>query len=378
MSKKKIGIITLHRVRNYGSILQAFALCQIIKELGHDPVVIDYIPERFRLRSDLFYVRPDRYTSKTGKKNRIIKLFFSIASILPRLYYYSRFAFFVKKNIPLSKRQYFSNDQLKKAMFDFDIYMNGSDQVWNMAWENEVDKSFFLDFIPDNCIRCAYAASFGKNCLPDDEIKVMKPLIQKYSSISVREFSGINILENLGYFGAKYVLDPTLLFSKERWIDNIGERKIKEKYVLVYQLFHKTPTVKFARKIADQIGVKVADLSRKIKNVSEVDINLPFVTPVDFLNFFYYADFVVTDSFHGTAFSINFNKKFVSISNNFPERVSSLVNMVGLENRFISMESNLDVDKMLKTIDYEVINKILNLERQKSLTELRKMINNER
>ena len=194
----KIGIVTLHRVRNYGSVLQAYALVRLLREEGQNVEIIDYIPERFRLRSDLFFVRKDRYTDKNGRKNLIKKIVFSCASIIPRYYYYTRFSGFVKKQIPLSKKSYYSNEELRKEKFDYDIVMNGSDQVWNMAWEKDVDLAFFLDFVDITTPKMAYAASFGKNELTQHEKEVMGPLLRKYNLITMREDSGVELLRDLG------------------------------------------------------------------------------------------------------------------------------------------------------------------------------------
>lgn len=360
----KIGIITLHRVRNYGSVFQAYALCEKLKDRGYEPIVIDYIPERFRLRSDLFFVRPDRYIN--GKnKNYIKKFLFMCASIVPRFYYYTRFNNFVKKYIPVSTKKYFNIDELKKEHFDFDLVMNGSDQVWNMSWESSVDRVFFLDFVPKGIKKGAYAASFGKKVLSNNEKMVMEPLLKKYDFITVREKSGLDILNSMGISTAKLVLDPTLLFDRNRWSFLIKKKTIKFPYLLVYQLNYKTSALEYAQIIAQKLNLKVVDLSRKIKRTTGVDFNKPFVNPITFLNAFYYADYVVTDSFHGTAFSVNFNKPFISIKNDYPERVSSLLELLGIGERFIDSGNSTEIIRcMLQKIDYAKVNAILDKERR--------------
>ena len=162
------------------------------------------------------------------------------------------------------------------------------------------------------------------------------------------------------------MLDPTLVLDRRTWIELAGDRTIKDRYIAIYQLNYNTKALEYARKIADIKRLKVVDLSRKIKKSSAVDINFPFVKPEMFLNVLAYADYVVTDSFHGTAFSINFNRQFISIRNNFPERVGSLVRLVGLENRFVPMNEQLDIDNALSVIEYEDVNRILDIERNKA------------
>lgn len=368
----KIGIITLHRVRNYGSVLQAHALCKILKDHGHEPTVIDYIPERFRLRSDLFFVREDRY-KKNGKCNYLKKYLFMLLSVGPRLYYYTRFTPFVKKYIPTTSKKYFTNDELLVESFDFDIYMNGSDQVWNMAWENSVDRAFFLDFVPCEKKKLAYAASFGKKELTEEEKSIMTPLLAKYDILTVREASGVELLESMGIYDSKHVLDPTLLCDKTYWFKLITKRVIKKPYLAVYQLNYKTNALDYAREIADELGLEVVDMSRKFKASAGVDCNMAFVKPEVFLNILFYADYIVTDSFHGTAFSVNFNKNFISIKNDFPERAGSLLTLVGLQDRFIDNGVALDRESILKNIDYVKVNEILDLERTKAEVIIRKI-----
>lgn len=360
----KIGIITLHRVRNYGSVFQAYALCEVLKDRGHEPIVIDYIPERFRLRSDLFFVRPDRYM-KGENKNYAKKFLFMCASIAPRFYYYTRFSNFVKKYIPISTKKYFNIDELKKENFDFDLLMNGSDQVWNMSWESSVDRVFFLDFVPEGIKKGAYAASFGKKTLLNNEKVIMAPLLKKYDFITVREKSGLDILKDMGISTAKFVLDPTLLFDRKRWSFLVAKKIIKFPYLLVYQLNYKTSALEYAQIIAQKLSLKVVDLSRKFKATADVDINKPFVKPITFLNAFYYADYVVTDSFHGTAFSVNFNKPFISIKNDYPERVGSLLELLGLGERFVDSGNSTEIISCIsKEIDYTKVNAILDRERK--------------
>lgn len=370
---KKIGIITLHRVRNYGSVLQTYALCEILKKYGTDPTVIDYIPERFRLRTDLFYVRKDRYTDKNGRENGIKKLILILASILPRVYYYTRFSQFVHKYIKVSKKQYFNCDDLKKdTKLNYEIYMNGSDQVWNMAWENRVDPTFFLDFANEKK-RYAFAASFSKPELAMEEFNIMKPLLQKYEYISVREKSGIDILNAMRTNNAEFVLDPTFLLTEQQWNNVASKRLIKEPYVLIYGLNANLNLRPLAKNIAMKKKLKVADFCRSIRARDGVDYVLGFKTPQDFLSAILYADYVVTDSFHGTAFSINFNKDFLSIRNSFPERAKSLLELAGLKDRFVDI-SCVDEQIELQPINYNEVNSRIEILRKTSIDFINKIV----
>lgn len=371
---KKVGIITLHRVRNYGSVLQTYALCETLKKYGVEPIVIDYIPKRFRLRTDLFYVRKDRYTDRNGRENKLKKHILSVASIFPRYYYYTRFSQFVNKYIKLSEKQYFSYNDLKMdTNLNYDIYMNGSDQVWNMAWENGVDPTFFLDFTPFGKKRYAYAASFSKPQLSQDEFYAIMPLLQKYQYISVREKSGIDILKAMGIKNAEFVLDPTFLLTKQQWSNIASKRLIKEPYVLIYQLNADLNLVPLAKNIAMKRKLKVVDFSRSLKAKDGVDYVLGFKTPQDFLSAAMYADYIVTDSFHGTAFSINFNKEFLSIRYSYPERVKSLLELVELNDRFVDKDCDNEPNG-LQLINYTEINSKIEVMRKVSFDFLEKIV----
>lgn len=358
----KIGILTLHRVKNYGSVLQTYAVCEVLRKKGHIPIVIDYIPERMKPWPDLLYVRPDRYTIK-GKKVKMLHFMFILASVIPRAYYYNQFRSFVKRRVTTTPKKYYKFDDLCNAEFDFDMYINGSDQIWNMDWENDIDRAYLLGFAPKDKPKGSFAASFGKKELTSREYEIMGEYLRDYSYISVRESTGLEILRKMGINSAKHILDPTLMLTKSDWSKIASKRLVKKKYLLVYQLQPESDLIKYAREIADKAGLIVVDFCRKFKCSPGYDKNLAFRKPEDFLSAIMYADFVVTDSFHCTAFSINFERRFLSLDFYYPERQRSLLNMLDLLDRFIPKNSNLDIKALLEEIDYERVNKKLNSER---------------
>lgn len=359
----KIGILTLHRVKNYGSVLQTYAVSEVLKKKGQSPVVIDYIPERMKPWPDLLYVRPDRYTTKDGKPNLFKKVVLVAASILPRAYYYNQFRAFISRRVKTTHKKYYTFESLCNAKFDFDMYMNGSDQIWNMDWENDIDRAYLLGFAPEGKKKGSFAASFGKNKLTEREINVMGEYLRKYSYISVRESSGLNILSNMGIDYGVHIIDPTLMLTQDDWGKIASKRLVKEKYLLIYQLQPDSELIKYARKIANALGLIVVDFCRNFKCGEGVDKNLAFRKPEDFLSAIMYADFVVTDSFHCTAFSINFNKRFLSLNYYYPERQRSLLEKMGLLDRFIPKNININVCDLAKEIDYFSVNKKLEEER---------------
>ena len=266
-------------------------------------------------------------------------------------------------------RVYKSFDELCANPPDADIYMTGSDQVWNSGYCN-LDKSFYLQFGDKDIKRIAYAASFGNEVLETSEEVVVKEYIKDYSAVSVREDSAVGIVNKMG-MDATLVIDPTLQVSREVWINMSAKRLIKERYLVLMLLYNEdNDATKIAREIADKNGLKLVKISWEMKKPSKVDKLMTHRTPEDFISLFNNADFVVTNSFHGLAFSINLNKQFVVIRRNeYNSRIESLLRLVGLEDRMADIQNCITVAS--QNIDYTPVNNILNEERKKALAFLK-------
>lgn len=188
----KVGVVTLHRVFNYGSALQAFATQIILEKLGCDVEIIDYITEVRTMKRILSYCH-EKYRYSVLKRNLYI-----LSRLGPNILKYLSFNSFVKKHLKLSKRKYYTIHDLRKFPPQKDVYITGSDQVWNSDYNEMIDKGFFLDFGPKNIKRISYAASFGKDSLDDNEKMLIFDLLKNYNHISVREKQAQNILSNIG------------------------------------------------------------------------------------------------------------------------------------------------------------------------------------
>lgn len=365
----KIAIVTMHRVFNYGSVIQTYALSKYLEEQGHDIEIIDYIAERFKYKNTLFYVNPRR------NKSMIHKLFFITVALPGRLMHKHLFESFIKRSYKLTQDKYYSIEELIENPPEADVYITGSDQVWNSGFENKVDRAYFLDFVPKNKKRISYAGSFGKEKLEECESEEIKELINKYDKISVREDSAISILESIGRNDAIHVVDPTLLLDREEWDNLSSERLRHEKYLLIYQLNPNEKIIEYARKIAIQKGLKIAKFGWDYIKPKGVDINFAYRKPEDFLSAIKYADYIVTDSFHGTIFSIKFNRQFICIEPpKYSGRLYSILRKVGLEERMI--RGSLNINKVLTKIDYEYANIILKNEQKKAKDYLYDALNN--
>ena len=348
-----VGIITMHKSDNYGAVLQSYALVKTLEKFNVKPEIINYIPERFKTSIQFFYVHPRRYN------NLIKKYIIMLASLPMRALIYYRYSSFLKTYIPVGKNTYFSEEELESNLPVYDVYMSGSDQVWNPDFEGHIDPAFFLKFAPDNARKVAYASSFGKSELSETESREARQLLSRFDSISVREKTGKDIVEKMG-LEAEYLLDPTFLLSGDEWRALSNKRLIKDKYVLVYQLNPNPKLLKIANQIAREHGLKVVKFSRDVIKKAGVDINKSFQKPEYFVSMIDGAEYVVTDSFHGTAFSINLHKKFtVIMPPKYADRLSSILSKLNLEDR-------LDIDLYDVTPNYLEVDQILKEERKKS------------
>ena len=354
----KISLVTLHRVFNYGSVLQTYATQEIFKRLGHDVEVVDYITEQ-RTNKRLFLGSPKAPKSL----KRMAYIFLKSFSVIIKK---KTFGGFLKKNCNLTSKKYITADQLINDPPKADIYVTGSDQVWNSKYNEGVDRGFFLEYCPEDKKAIAFVSSFGKDKLDDSEKEITRKYLKKYSAISVREDSATEIISDLG-FDSTWLIDPTLQIDKSDWLKIASKRLIKEKYLILMLLYNEdNDATKYARAIADAKGLKLVKLSWESHKPRSVDKLMSHRSPQDFLSLFYHADFVVTNSFHGLAFSINFNKQFVIVPRNeFNSRIESLLRLAKLENRLVdSTEKALRQSSEL--IDYTYTNSMLDEERKRA------------
>ncbi len=354
---KKIAIITQHQVFNYGSVLQAYATQKIFEGHGVNVQVIDYISERWDNKK-LFW-------NINKKGNCFYVLIYKILRIPIILKRKSQFWGFTKKYLNLTKR-YIYYDDLVKNPPDADMYIVGSDQCWN-SFYNGIDKAYFLQFGNKDVKRVSFATSVGNDFYNFDEEKQIKTYLKKFSNISVREKNSIKLIESITNKKVISLIDPTLQISKKEWEKLAKKRKlVKEKYLLLFLLYNEDLNAsKYAKKIADSLNLKVVELSWQFKKNSLADILLTHKTPEEFLSLVRDADFIVTNSFHGLAFSLIFEKQFIVIKRSqFNNRISNLLDIVKLTERLV--ESSLDCSILNKKINYEEVEKIIEKEKNKA------------
>ena len=368
---KKVLIVTIHRGNNFGSALQTYALTYAIKRTKNTPIVLDYIPERFHFWRKMWTILSalfSRYVSVQQRYQAIRALCIHLSNA----YYYGRF---FERELLMTK-SFYKIEDVEEANLKADVYMTGSDQVWNSVHNGGIDRMFFLDFLPNEFKRVAYGASFGKIKLDEWEKKTTRKLLSRYSAISVRESSALQLLESIGIHNGVNVLDPTLLLSMSEWEKCCPKLRLKERYLLIYSVEpEKEQLIRIAREIADKLNLKIYMVEWGVKTYSGVDKMICNIDPLKLMSYFIYTDYIVASSFHGTAFSINFNKPFISIApTHFNTRVKSLLDLVGLSERLVTFDS-YSIDKALAIIDYIDVNAVLESERKKSLKYLNSIIN---
>lgn len=362
----KVDVITRHAISNYGSLLQAIATQAVIEELGHECEIIDYV------REDESYRNHEKTLLKNKKEwnaNPLRRLVYLAFRQPESVFAGKKFEKQRRKYLKLSKN-YSSRDDLKKDYPNADVYMTGSDQVWGPTEDGTYDDNYCLSFVKD-AKKIAYAASFGRTDINEKLRLYFKKHLTSYRHIAVREDSAVKMLEDLD-IKADQVLDPTLLFEEDFW-NSYTQEVTRKKYLLVYQLHNDKKLGKYAAKIAKEKGLELVRVSATFHQISRPGKFVFCPSMSEFLGYVKNAELMVTDSFHGTAFAINFNTPFVEVlpNNKTGTRNMSILTLTGLSDRILSDDNKNVADNK---IDFTYANKILNEKRTESRVILKRMI----
>lgn len=368
----KISLVTIHDNCNIGTFLQAAALNEEITALGHEMELVDYSRKHSNMWHDI------RHAYELGHRSLPRRVYSGIIAGVSWIGGRRNMLRFLKQRLPYSRR-YASFDELVAAPPKSDVFLTGSDQVWNSKYNRGIDKTFFLDFAPQGKPRIAYGASFGMDEIPSDEVEATRELLGRYKAVSARESSAKALLDSLGRTDSVHVLDPTLLLDRARWSSLADSSRIdtSKPYLLFYCInpVKLQESLRIARVIARKRGLKIVFISAilQARHPEGADVVHNFCSPEDFLKLFRDASFAVVSSFHGTAFAINMNRQFVTIEpEKFATRVTGILDLCGLRSRMISEETLGDAD--LPEIDYGPVNQILDAERARSRDFLRRAI----
>lgn len=361
---KKVSIITLHYIKNYGSVLQTYATQTVFERLSCDAEFVDYI-------------RPNECVVEQKKsiKEKVTDATKSVILGLVKGESFDKedhiFKNFVEKYIHLSK-YYDSYQELCANPPQADVYCTGSDQMWNCEWNGGIIPAYYLEFAPEGKRRISYAASIGMQQIPQQYKEQVQEMTAKYAAISVRENSAVEVLKTIDYPDAMQVLDPTFMLGASDWEKIMAPRPVSYDYVLIYQLNPNEEFDQFARDLAKEKGIKTLRIAFSLKEAMMADKTIYFPTVTQWLSLFYYASYVVTDSFHGTAFSINLQKQLsVFYPPRFKTRLDSILSLTGLEDCIAEGKHPRELKEITT---YDKVQEILDRERAKAVGFLKKAL----
>lgn len=365
---KRTATITFHAAHNYGSNLQAYALQKTIISLGYGNEILNLRTERQR---DLYTV----FTKRKGVKY-MVKNLSHLFYYFPLKRAYEKFESFINNYLKVT-REYVSEKELLNADLDYDIYVAGSDQIWNPV-PADFDWSYYLTFVK-NGRKIAYAPSFGQmSALGDQQTRQrIEESLQSFDIISVREQGAADNIKLLTGKTPPIVLDPTLLLKKEEWLDLIKDRNrlIKSEYVFFYTLFADSNRMNIIKRVSKATGLPV--VTSNFSN--QYDVFNSFkkcydAGPLEFLTLVRDAKLVVVSSFHGTVFSILLNVPFFAIDGMTDARISTLLKIAGLEGREITSDNVEEQCKNAYRIDFTEVNSKIDKARKPSIDFLKKSL----
>ncbi len=364
----RVGVITFHRAINYGAALQTYALQKTLLRLGVDAELIDYRCEHM----ERIYKLIGGFKQKTIKQ--IIR---NLINLIPYERKVRCFRSMLSDSLRLSTKVY-DSDSIASANDRYDVFITGSDQVFNYAC-SDFDKNYLLSFVKDERKINSYAASFGVESIPEKYQADYRTLLTRFHNISVREDSGRSMVWELAGRECDVHVDPVFLLDAEDW-SKLAKKPKATDYILIYRLNKSNLINAFARKLSKKTGKKIINVGQDvIDRVKNPDFGGSVGTSVEeFLGLIRYADYVVTNSFHGTAFSIIFKRNFYveTKQKDFKknDRAEHLLKLTGLTGSIIESldDCSLDIER-----DFIIADAALQKERRTAMNYLREMCSNE-
>lgn len=334
----KAGLVTFYHLHHYGALLQAAATQRALASLGWDCETIDYF-----VNQDNRILKPPT-SPKRAANDAFNALNYSALKRRQR-----RFEDFSKARLNLTSRRYESWEELREAALPYDLLVSGSDQIWNPTIfpDGRFDPVFFGAFSPLRKI--AYAPSFGVPRIPAGMEAELKSYLEGYSHLSVREASGREIIQAASGREAAVVLDPTLLLTAEEWSAMAAKRTVQGEYILCYCISRSGALEPYIRRLAEDTGLPVVQLCGTRRKVHPKARMIFDAGPAEFLTLFQNAAFVCTNSFHGTVFSVQFQRPFFTavapaeLQEPERSRTFSLLSRLGLTDRVVGRGDSADL-----------------------------------
>lgn len=315
---KRVALLTFHDSDNFGSVLQAYATCRMLSQSGFECEILDLRKPEVEQIYRIF--------QPMNSKNRIANNVYNLMHYRQLCSRKKKFENFRQEKMKLSNRQFSKGEDIIAASLDYDAYVVGSDQVWNMDII-DFDIAYMLPF-SDQSIRVAYAASFGPGKKDIARVKEYKKYLEKFNLVTVREKVAVETLSGVLEFEPEVVLDPVFFLNKGKWNELACNRIINEEYMFCYFAGGVTPEFEaFTKDYARKKGLKRVLLIPEWKNIFRRGKRCYDTSPEGFLSLIKHASIVCTNSFHAVAFSVIFNKPFIA-GTNYPgsdSRISTLL-----------------------------------------------------
>lgn len=364
----KILTLTTYQGYNYGASLQAYALQTYLKNQGHETEIIRFEPEYLMRYYAFWYVNPESRLSR----NAVTRMFYRIMKWAHRRTTLKRkyvFDFFNHRILKETSHTWRNSKELMDSPPKADLYLCGSDQIWNVLYDAGRDPVFYLEFVKEGK-KASYAASFSFMDLDESHFKRIQQSLQKFDHLSVREYQGKELLERMGVQGT-WVLDPVFLLPKSAWdtlacsIDDgsitsyIRYEELSKKYLLIYDFEGNEQLKRFAQEYARQKDLKIYAITDRFP-LAYADMNFKNAGPADFVRLIKGCEAFLSNSFHGTAFSIIYHKPvfvFRRQLHKVNSRMESLLTLFELKDCVVN--DNADKEQLMdRTFDWERIEQI--------------------
>ncbi len=348
----RVGIITFHASHNYGSVLQAYAISTKLKDLGYQPEIINL---RNKAQLEAYKV----FKTKGSGVKKIAHTLYAILNYNKSKKRAAEFERFINKVLPITNKCFSNGDELKDNT-NYDIYICGSDQIWNPACQ-DFESAYYLDFVTNGAKKIAYAPSLGKVNFSDEHLTLIGDLVNNIDYISCREKDGAELLRSLTDKPVTEVCDPVVLLGSDKWKEFAKEPKIKGQYILTYFLENNHGTKGYLKELQQKTGYRVICLNEDIKDIGKGYKHIINASPEEFVGLFKNAALVYTNSFHGTAFATMFNRPLVTIigeeneRNNNDSRKINYLNTIGLSHRIVK-DKLPNIEEVLSVEDYKLAN----------------------
>ena len=367
----KIGILTFHRAHNYGAMLQAYALLHVLQSKGHN---VEFISYRQPKIEEAYQSWTWQYDSKQSIVTNVKNLVSTVITLRRRIKRRHIFISFASRFLPESRE--YTKKELLESHLNYDAVFFGSDQIWTTRFLSVFDDVFWGDVKLNKGKKIAYAPSMELKSVSDAEKDYIRRHIKNFDCISAREIHMSELLESITGLKVPTVIDPTLLCRKEDYLPLIESSKCvpSESYVLVYQVGHHAIVEDIAQKVAGQLNCQIIEIGSRVllhnSNTYKDDCS-----PADFVSLVANAKFIVSCSFHGTAFSVNFHKPFYSVLiEGLDSRVTSFLSQLDIMKYGVRTIDEVDVEDAM-SIDYTEVEEKLERLRESSLSYIEQSLN---